>query len=813
MLEQRIAEALLTGVGRDIALDILQDGNPSHSMIGDCVLRVPPRLQRKFHFIDCPVQKLYGCEKLNLEKVQATPYVNYTDFYGSCALAVAYMACALLGNDCRGVFGLTEMPFLLGRLQRTEVKVGPLEVPDLCALLSCQDVGLHAYHQRPADPQCLWDVPGYASEVMLALALHSYILSGMPVILGCDMYRLHGWGFDFFSRDADSLYAAEAFPGLYHCEPNQNSGFRVMEPQSLECMPHFLLVIGAARDSTSFVIHDPYGMPYLTADAHALVKSALYRDTKCENLEAAHFVGVTPPGVRIPFFRGIGGVGSEDSLGIYDLAMEAGPLVVRPNAERLCCQKIASSIFRLIQHCDLSSQRSRCALEGVVPSKLQPDFSARLAKVAIRGTSDWVWTVFLDDCCLVFDAGKRAPVRDYYSAGGELGSDAMRRDFLLGVIELGELSSAVASPSNPTSCRSQSSHHNERPRGVPLRKSLISSFCVTGLFSDDVPLESDPLDVYFERDDLAMELYAFLQRDLAALMGSAANLIGTANPYCQQWSVVRNLAKLADCKDPWIRALAQAIDRKLTRDGKRIDICGLATFIPDATSSDSGRRHRARAAMSVISSLAVELQRLEHPVAFIEIVAGSRVAQIQRQRSEAHLTHLLVKTDPLEQTQSYLDDFLQGMSAETGFTRVYSLELEPGASFAFNSMDVLKRAVEFCEMMAQRGIMLGYNFDVCHWMLSGAVPGQVSSEIVSRITHCHICDTFRGHMDDSPLCSIRESGELTQWLDLIQQKINMPQPPVPYSGYISVEIECAKHLDDVRSSIEALGRLIGAGNH
>lgn len=823
LLGERIRKALseetrTEEAERDGQRHVGEDGNPLYSMIGDCVLRVPKRLEEGYRIIKCAVDKLYGSEAQNLSQVDATPYVNYSDFYGSCALAVAFMACAMLSDDCTGLFGLTEMPFVLARATNTPTRLGPLNIENLCALLSCDDIHLHAYHQRANNPRYLLPVDGCSGVALFAAGLRSYILSGMPVIITCDLYRLHGFGRDFFLESANSVHAERSPKALYRSDANVGCGFHVKEPQSIERMNHFLFVIGSARDEgddANFVIHDPYGMPYLTADAKTLMRSAPYENESWKDLDDGHFISVTPSDVKLPLFVGRGGVHYEGSLGVYDLAMEAADVLAAEGWKQLTHQRVAKSKFRLIQCANLCSSRAQVAIDGLVLPKVQADFRVKLRELAAQATADWVWLQFVDRLCLVFDAGKPAPPSKYGNKDkdedkdkvGNLDGAAIRRDFLLGIIKLDDLASVAVKhthvpPPPPLP---------EVRGGLALKKSLISSYCVTGMFAERPRPGLDPLDAYFERNDLAMELYAFVQADLAALLDSAAAEIRESNPFCADWSVVRNLAELSPQAGKWAPALARAVDRRLTREGRRIDICGLATFMPDATSFDHVRRLRARAALSVVSSLASELKSLGHTVAFIELVAGSRVSRLCSHTSPPDERHLLVGVSPLEKTLSHLDDFLSDIAVASGFRGVYSIELEPGASFAINSVARLEQTASFCDAMWSKGVTVGYNLDIAHWILSRASPSRIPREVISRIAHCHICDTYRGHMDDSPLCSVRERHEFAEWLDLIGKKMESVDTRVPFSGYVSLELECAKRLEDVRSSIDMLGQLVMSG--
>lgn len=801
-----------------------KDGNQDTmlGMIGDCVLEVPAELKH-YCFVPCDSSNLYGNEKRNLENISSTPFVNYSDSSGSCAFAVAFMASALLNDHCTGLMGLTEMPFVFGEMTNVkEVTIGHVLLEDLCLLLGSERIGLCAYHQKTPSQDYIWDSTELTRSELNAKAVSSYVASGMPVILPCDLNLMHGHGDPFFPPAVNSQYSETAPIPLYRNARNRRSGLIVSAPTKKRTDSHLLLCLGVNMAGNEFVLHDPYGMPYLTADAETLKWMSYYKDDTQTDRAEGQFISVTPRGALLPLL-GPAHAGSDDLLSDGCLPLAIVLLNFMKTNNIFVVEKIVPEnlTFRLVDRKAMSSSRSSVALKGVLQDKQIDLFKARMTANARESeqvrNGDWVWLVFVSGHCLVIDATRRVSLNDYsvYNIADEerfYDLEKVYGDLLVDFFPLKDLANSASTLPEKTI----KADSNWGLTEGDFKPSLITSFCETGVFGglkDGV----DPLDIYFKNPSLSMELYTFMQNDLDLLLTQAALNIGSPNPFDANLSVVSNLAKLYDERAKWVKALVQIIHEMVTRDNMTINICGLATFIPGATSSLESQFDRACQAMSVICLIAKELQTLGHTCGFIEMVMGSRVDKRKWKgglgADSVEPTYMEIKTADLSEKNRTLYKFFQQVYRDDCalFNGVFLLELEPGPSFILNDLNALISVASCCRDLASSfSINVGLNMDIAHWMLAGINPSFITSDVLDLIGHCHICDSSCGHMDDSPLFDMRGKEAFRQWFEILDKRIrtskqhDLKMVAFPYSGYVSLELECAKHLQDVQRSFETL---------
>ena len=789
-----------------------EEGRALHPIIGDCVLRIPPSLVADYQFVHCDVSQLYGSEKLNLTDVRATPYVNYCDFYGSCALAVAFMSTGILSDYCSRLYGLTEMPFLLGDGEGRTAVVGALDIAQLCTLMSDSRIGLRAYHQRAPDPCHVWSSHGLNRIDMFTLAAKSYLSSSMPIMLPTDVLRLHGIGDPFFDPEIHTEYSSMAPKGIYRNEDNKDCGFEVFGDLARDgTEEHFLLMVGTHRHEDKFIVHDAYGLPYLSATAEELMLAAPYKDETHKPIEEGYFIPVTPGAVLLPFFTGIGGGDESTSIGLLSIVA-----VIQPMLNGLCGGDLGGdqylrNSYRLINLAELNSQRTQSALTGIDGTVNNVSVTDKLRSYAEKNVAKWVWVQWTGRYLIIYDAEKRGDPNKLNSDDSQLNAETLKREFFLGVIDMNVTGEEPSEkPERIVMCDQQGSQEVVTSGALcsVLKPCLISSFCVTGLFAG-ARNGIDPLNHYFENPSMDMELYTFMPSDLRHLMEMANRGGRLRNVYRDELSVVDNLAALAQEGPEWRKLLASTLDSLLTRGAQKVKIGGFATFIPGATSFAHERRKRARAALIVLSSLAAELKQLGHPVDFIEIVGGSKVSGIRPVDGEDASCGVEVSLEDRKSVQSKLYTFLDGVGTGCGYAGVYALELEPGTIYAYNNLDDLAHGVDFFRTMIDKGVRIGYNIDIAHWAIAGIAPQDVSDEVLSLVSHCHICDSSTGHTDDSMLLSLWQRDAYKEWFELLKRRTRLRVDHVPFSKYVSIELECAKSQQDVIGSITALNDMLG----
>ena len=838
------------------------DAARAMATLGDCVLRVPPRLAGTHTIIRPKTWLLYGSEYENLRDIHSTSYVHYASFLDcpGCGMAVCFMAMTALAESVTCLCGLTELPAVLSDIkEEPTARIDDITPRDVCALLESKHVGLSGCLQMVYDHDSPWGAT--SEETIYGKALEAYICSGMPVIALCDRYRLHGFGPGFADSEVgDRGDPTAIYPSASPSDPSLPYLGYALErtTQELSRGNHMILLVGAEPRKGRFVFHDPSGFPYVPADLGNLVKAAHYKKGAAPDEDGPtevnefQFISVAPKGVRLPLLTAIDYEAGRLAEGAWFLGLElvttaivkwsrslGGTTIPRILTEKMDRESTdhrrdvwneaaKQGQFRLVHLSDLDRSQVRRTFRKILPDDRFPRFFRDLQTLAPKGRKKdaWAWVFLLPEFFVAIDAGKKVDA-GLLKANGSRDMEKLARQFVLGAFRLGNdlPHSGEGTGDGGRAKLLVPPDGFRRPPGWPLlgnvRKSLVSSFCAKGMRSS-----ADPLQVYFDHPGLAMEMYAFLQNDLTFLMNDAKDGKGEelANCGSPKRSAVHNLDALWNQgagRDAWIESMAKRTDAALTRekDGRirRIQISGLATFIPELTSHRKIRRDRGLNALSFIACLAGELQRLEsgsdmdgHPVSTIELVAGTRAGRLDWRPASAGYRAVSFGKRDLTQILSNLCDMLKEVAARSHYEGIYSIELEPGALFALHDKEGLEEAASIVRRkLIDKGVKCGFNLDIAHWALSGVKPAQLPANVKELVAHVHICDWWRGHVDDGRLLTAQSTETYGEWLAFIEERIGMDgRAPFKFSGYTSLELECAKNRKQVTDSIAFLDQML-----
>ncbi|WP_298867367.1 hypothetical protein, partial [uncultured Gimesia sp.] len=149
----------------------------------------------------------------------------------------------------------------------------------------------------------------------------------------------------------------------------------------------------------------------------------------------------------------------------------------------------------------------------------------------------------------------------------------------------------------------------------------------------------------------------------------------------------------------------------------------------------------------------------------------------------------------------------------------YSLELEPGSLFLANSAQSLTHIAKLLKKSKHKHI--GFNLDLSHFCLAGILKRnkhdgsfQLSSEITNsnafdifrtRIVHAHISDSSdKGHLGDLPFESIHDANYFEQQIQFLSNLISKENHSIPFSNYLSMELEAVGSWQEIERSFKTL---------
>ncbi len=807
--------------------ELLRDQSP----IADCYLGRPAAVS-SYHLIQVALAAAYGEASSAGENLSwlGTPYMQHIKLVGGglCAQAVCFMATTLMHDHAAGVYGLAEITHFatnydaaLDSPKTNELSLSGLHLADIVRYFSA--IGLQATWQcvlrEPDRPGVRSASESEALKRRRSLhheqALRAYLLSNMPVILLVDC----------------GLMNREIYP--------ENPRPEVMRPVELEAgreYRHAIVLVGTSddalpdRDAISarkFCFNDPLWLPFMTATASQLNNSAAKARGSSSLRTEFHFLAITPKEVRLPFANAVSleqleqlqpdGYRHESFAlnphryrqGLLDdlLRRQESPPRRRPS------DQYPVEHVRLIQAKDFARTVEELPEPGPWANS---EFDRRqillrslptlrpLLEGLDRREKNWLWVQFLYNQIRIWNAELESPARAFHVTL-VFGPDAWKPEPGFGPSPIETIDSGNASPSKPADIIPT----------LPLTPSFVTSFAARGL---EEGLTSWPALDCPTHECAHAELYAFMQKD-------ADTFLKPHLPATDYLPAVRQMSLLAKADRTILRTIADALSSIVRSDGRSISFSSMATFVSELSASPLRRREvkEARLALTFLVRLARELQQLDHPMAAIEIVAGSLVDGVwpayendgsntfgASLRDARHAMRALLK-----RLRSVANIIHETRSFDGGPDRPISLavELEPGPLYLLGN---LKRVTEFSALVSQDPLLapiVGLNLDVPHWFLSQIDPSTVAPEVLFRICHVHLSDHAKGHFSDGVLLSHNGESTFKPWMNLLQRRIH-EKPPAgfvapPFSGFISIEHEACKSSEMLATSLDRLWRLLG----
>lgn len=750
---------------------------------------------------------------------RGTPYAkSYALGGGLCAQACCYMATSIMHRHASKICGLAEITALASSPTLKELLLTGLDEYEISSYFEA--VNLRSIFQF-VNPQFNTDKFKVPADTEFTLALSSYVLSDIPVILGVD--------YDALATGDESIFARNGLP--------QNK-------KRADTPAHAILAVGcswrwAPRSSqqsskpSTFVLHCPSTMPWLTADVEQLSRIGICPDPDGKwdartpfDLRYATFLPVTPAAVRMPL------------LSYRSKAQEVllSGKCRNDNGKQSLSRKGLIGISYGHHDPSLRNEERQFhlfPLNGLISLSVEPHFSRERwidlgeflnSENIVRWFMDnfgwrgdhWVWAECGPNVLKVWDA--------------ETSPESMDRpedplNYLAAIIEpdISHIGFRIRKPSLCRIVREEILLIDEPPletngeAATPvewsIKPAIISSFCVNGLqnnFCEPIGGQS-----YWPDGADAIEVYAAMSQDLPELFPVAPS----------PWDWTRNdkpspIDLFAFVYNSMPEAHVDVAKVLLSKfQGKTI--IGFATFFPEILAHEQ-LAQRAQDALCFLIKVANELRKAQGMLDTqqtlspfnIELVAGSRIqgrwsAKVRNNPTPCFAVNRISATDAYE----LLLERLMPVAQLAGQHRNIQLaiELEPGPLFAVNSPNALSTICrlirsKYADTAIQK--VVGFNFDLPHWAFLNDVPlgwllgikncGVLTptegAEVRMRIVHAHISDHYRGHFCDNVIGVNHSDQEFSQWLKFLEyvmgehRENGFPQ----YSNFVSCEMEACK---------------------
>lgn len=820
----------------DDACKIVSEGMAGF-IIADCLLQPPRRYPvQDYHLITKSLHREYGevgstrGENFQADSRQGTPFVKPVAFGGGlCAQACCFIATAILHDHARGVYGLGEITALASSPQLKELLIAGLNESEIVTYF--HNVGLNAVPQF-SNPNVIGRHLKPSQDLDFKQALHGYVASHMPVILGVDPARLNGTDIIGESIYASNSYRLRAEPGharhavtVVGCSRWENFG-------SGRCK-------SLGESDYNFLFLDPSAMPFMKATVQQLAQVGDWQGTEVPgDMRHPILISVTPERVKMPLLWW----GQPDEKGcrfglIRISRNHAEPKMDLNNREFILATLDWLPLFRARRHFGKNYQ------DGI--ADILHEILPKEAEKRLRWNKDhWVWLECGAEVVKVWDAEAEAagdtdpydPIR-YLRAVIEIrDQQASVRIFdkdgkivfssshdALSSFSPGSSSGASALGSAPENCGT-GADSKIGGRGQ-LEAALISSFTILGgkrassLWPQTARTTQSGWVVQllrrlFRRSSVwplpvpathLVQFYACMQSDLddffpGALDGQKA------------WDAVSVMAGQLDKKDA-----PATFAQNLCETFAGRQIVAFATFIPEIAGYHKHVYERGQKALMFLIETARYLQSSDRPFT-IELVAGNRLSRIWRaDTTDGEEAFAVNRLDPANVIPTLLERLKPVAACANREPRVQlALEMEPGPLFTLGDNNSL---IKLCSLLNDKKTdpnirqVVGVNLNIGHCFLTEIDPEWLEKSenqvVRQRIIHAHICDHGKGHFCDNVIGNFHSLEEFGRWTDFLAD-LSMKTRPSEcphYSGFISCEMEACENASFVRACIKKLQEL------
>ncbi|TWU00474.1 hypothetical protein Pla108_14250 [Botrimarina colliarenosi] len=743
--------------------------------LADSILVPPAQLTAaEWHILTSNIAAYYLEEDLPLPS-PGVPFLQHVGIGrgGMCQQAACFMANGILLQHANAIFGPTEITALSqpsrSVASESEAVLSGMTMEAARKYMRSSHVGLTAFHHTQ---ESLWrrgcdGARMGVADHQFATLIRAYVLSGMPVILNTDMSKLlRTPGYSEFAAAESSIRR-----------------------------PHAVVVVGCKKcRPSSFLINDPSTFPFIELSETSLLE-VLSRDAEGRR-DSESILAVLPRCVTVPLAydkrKGAKGDGGAPlGMSVFDILMlfqEHCPEELRPLFPEGQAVLRKDDEIRLLMSADETDAGAARVLAigdnlhpqaiGVIEEWLRSS-GGRLSsaywsvhrKIAISNTETREAIVLID-----------ATASAFRGRGYHMGLDLPR----------------FAAIKNPKD-------QSWRPLrlGVgPVRLSAITSMTTAPSavaarlpqFSSDPPLIE------------GVEWYTLMQTDV-----EASPLRKLATSHSINFDTAADF--MAACESLQPEPRQAIIDQAIRSADFTCPVIGIASFIPSMSLPPSCRgAETARRAIRFVSRLGASItkQRLVSGIAsdrpfVVELVAGSRVTSLFKSNGAADRYSMSYENEEVA-----LDNFVENLRLTIGELRAsisgvaWAVELEPGPLFTINGIESLEA---FCARLDNDPLLndrVGVNLDISHLRMTcvqgvAGIDERVSaarvrdSPIFRRIVHAHISGHCqKAHFGDRALSLKDSRATYGPWIALLAQRAGIRNAPIPFSGYVSLELEATR---------------------
>lgn len=702
---------------------------------------------------------------------RSLPFAQALQLSGTCAPAVLFMASSLLEGVASSVYGLAEISALAGdpsasqlvitslpkeKIQRAAAAMG-LHIPNqIIRLKAIADQKINSEKQMVGDAQQIFD------------AIRIYVEAGVPVILPVmhARFQKEGGYTECPKRIKDAENVGHAMLAVGISNRRGDDRILIMDPATIPFLPVRASALVNSLFKVSANKKFPEGlegyqnareiMPVLPAQ----VKLGLFPQNKVPSKKTPETVEdvIHPDGlIRLVHRLLVKGRNREADWPSYDESHFPGKFALHRKKDVLASLR---NIIKLSQSKDSRGNLSQ--LEKI-----------RNAIVNKKNTAGWIWLQTIShghagaEHVWLWNATN--PPRESLNA----------KDIFLGF---------VCHPLQVEKTPKLSSI-KRRKESSDLFPSIITS-CNEGL---DEALQKLP------EDCLYADLYAFMGCDVEKILNA------------ERTHSAKAMAAMASDDSALDRVIRKIKEILASRHRGKLIFRAIASFIPEAASTDPTVRRIGCRALLFLAKLADGLNRSGHQIQAIEIVGGARPHDmwLGKELNGTKTSRLIGKNAQPEEIHILLAKSLTMAVKQTPHITIpFAVELEPGPLFALNSLEAMENFFNIADqgLNPQQRKRVGMNLDIAHLGLLGGIQASdfARSPLMKRVVHAHVSDFSNAHFADIPLGTYH-SGEdfFAPWIDLLKDL------PSPFSRTVSMELEMCSSSEQVIESYKALKDLLG----
>lgn len=764
--------------------DLVETSSP----IADCFLRHRNENDR-YLLLEAPLGLHYGECQDRQHDVPGTPYVQGTSLTGMCAQAVCFMANSILLEYAESLSGIAEISRIASadRSKRLSLLQG-LTPKEVETYFCSEEVGLWTERQYPSPVLTLRksNRRGALIKDWYLEALSSYVRSGFPVILPCDLAKLN------LSYKEHELVRREFV----------NSPLPPEGSSAEEVTPHFVCVVGIRRDplSSEMVVNDPAFLPFLRLPAELL------RGASLGSKEAPIYMPVVPARVKVPL-NAVLREGRERKPGLRDFVAEklehlGSGWRVLPMGKEEERRHVKYRLFHIRKGVE---KFTRFMNDEFIPAAFVREATAwAKGRTECQGDEPglWVWLQYTDAYLWLWNAEKplesHLPLVDLLEQHVYFACDRERP---------WESSRAGANPPG-------GDHPPRQAEGqaAPAGDNHFSNLSV-GLINSFGAIDYAEAMAYWPQGVNQAEIYCFLRKEwLSFCAKDSASAIPARLRVRGAVSALMSTGRLGtDTLEELVDNCAMDLNRELHH--RNITVGSFATFIPEISSHVPVERDDAIAALKFLVNVAERLRAYQHDVRFIEIVGGSRIQGVSygwnnKLQVPAQAMIMQDEEDALKLLINSLHKVVEHAAPKSIWL---ALEMEPGPLHLLNALDPIEKVLG--DESLKGGV--GLNLDLAHFRILGGIePHRLLSSTRNRILGVHISGHSKGHLGDLHVNARGQlkGGTFDTWLNYLDElaREGKTNHDILYRGVVNVEMESCRCEREVQSSCDALHKYLSS---